>query len=280
MERFYSALDQSEAAAAGTAVAAEDGAAASWEGARDVAGFPLEAVAAAAPLAATGARLALTTELSGAAREQFRILRTRVLEAIQLRALRILLVTSAAAGEGKTTVAATLALQFASLQQGRVLLIDGDLRRAGLSRLLQPAGGEGLARVLRGEADWEQEVVAIDAWLAVLPASVCAAGGAELLSGERLPALLQAVGEQFALVLVDGAPLGPVADSQVLARAADAALLVVRAGHTRVGEVERAAALLRPHLVGTVLNGSALARDSYGYGYGEERARQRTPAAA
>ncbi|MGH9395106.1 MAG: hypothetical protein ACRD1E_13110, partial [Terriglobales bacterium] len=73
--------------------------------------------------------------------------------------------------------------------------------------------------------------------------------------------------EQFDLVLLDAAPVGPVADSRILARVADASLLVVRASKAGSAELEQTAALLRPGLLGTVLNGARERRPRYGYDY-------------
>jgi capsular exopolysaccharide synthesis family protein len=281
MGLFYSALEkaaQTEEAPAAAAAPAQDWAQAEV---RDLAGFPLETPAQPAPAASAGTvpavvaaqldpgSLALADNHDGEAKEQYRILRTRLLEAVASQGLRTLLVTSATAGEGKTIVSANLALQFSSLKEGRVLLIDADLRRAGLSESLRPKPTRGLGEYLRGEVEWEALLLQVDPWLAVLPAVRSRSEGAELLTSQRLPELLQQARSRFDLVLVDGAPVGPIADSQVLARAVDASVLVVRSGCTDFTAVEEAAARLRPGLLGCVLNCAKLRRTRYGYGYTE-----------
>jgi len=276
MGLFYSALEKAtQNAEAGSEPQAPAG---DWKQAevRDLAGFPLPQ----APPAATAATevvtepasldphsLSLVANHAGIAKEQYRILRTRLLEAIATQGLRTLLITSATAAEGKTIVSANLALQFSSLKEGRVLLIDADLRRAGLSESLRPQPTRGLGEYLRGESDWESLLLQVDPWLSVLPAVHSRTEGAELLTSQRLPELLQQARTRFDLVLVDGAPVGPIADSRVLARAVDASVLVVRAGCTNFTAVEEAAALLRPGLLGCVLNGAKLTKARYGYGY-------------
>ncbi|HEY8055322.1 MAG TPA: CpsD/CapB family tyrosine-protein kinase [Terriglobales bacterium] len=274
MGLFYSALEKATQAGEAPAAAAP---AADWSQAevRDLAGFPLvpEPGAPAPPAPADAPTqldphsLSLIANHAGIAKEQYRILRTRLLEAIATQGLRSLLISSATAGEGKTIVSANLALQFSSLKEGRILLVDADLRRAGLSESLRPQPTRGLGEYLRGEADWESLLLQVDPWLTVLPAVLSRTEGAELLTSQRLPELLQQARTRFDLVLVDGAPVGPVADSRVLARAVDASVLVVRAGCTNFTAVEEAAALLRPGLLGCVLNGAKLARNRYGYGY-------------
>src|SRR6185437_15453210 len=168
---------------------------------RDFAGYPLEAAAAepdwsaqadwngaSQPMAgeAIPASLAVPQPHDPVALEQFRILRTRVLEALGARQLRALLVTSPGAGDGKTTVAAQLAMQCSSLHQGRVLLVDADLRRAGLSELVRPRPMAGLAQCLKGDHNFETFVQKIDPWLSVLPTASVHADATELLSSQRM----------------------------------------------------------------------------------------------
>ncbi|HVA64386.1 MAG TPA: CpsD/CapB family tyrosine-protein kinase, partial [Terriglobales bacterium] len=232
-----------------------------WEEAaqRDLAGFSLEVDNAADTALATAesarkaveaprtpiVRLGVATAEDGLAKEQYRILRTRILEALRAQGQRSLLITSAGPGEGKTLVSANLAMQFGSLREGRVLLIDADLRRAGLSDTLTPAPVVGLGQYLRGEAELEATLLEVDPWLTVLPTLRLHEEGAELLASQRMAELMAMACERFDLVLVDGAPVGPVADSRVLSRLVSASLLVVRAGTTPTEEIERAAALLR-----------------------------------
>ncbi len=294
MGLFYTALERAEQQAAGDATAATAAAAAApvaaaapagdWQDAevRDLAGFPLapatppaqsgteiaaEPVAAATSPAASV--LGLEIAADSAAREQYRILRTRVWEALRAQGLRTLLITSAGPGEGKTMVAANLALHFSALKELRVLLVDADLRRAGLSQRLHPPPEAGLGQYLQGQAEWPELLVPLDPWLTMLPSVRTQGDGAELLASERMVALLEQAAQRFDLVLLDGAPVGPVADSRTLARMAGASLLVARAAVTPTAALEQAAALLRPGLLGSVLNDAALARRSYGYAYAE-----------
>ncbi len=283
MGLFYTALERADKAKADDAVAPAEAEAAAttalvttWEEAaqRDLAGFPLAEETALAPAEAgreaaarpQSVRLGVAAAEDGLAKEQYRILRTRILEALRPLGRRSLLITSAGPGEGKTMVAANLAMQFSSLREGRVLLIDADLRRAGLSDTLVPAPEVGLSQYLRGEAELEAALLEVDPWLTVLPTLRLHEEGAELLASQRMVDLMALACERFDLVLVDGAPVGPVADSRVLARLVSASLLVVRAGVTPTEEIEQAAALLRPGLLGSVFNGvPARKRGRYAY---------------
>jgi len=202
---------------------------------------------------------------SGMAKEQYRILRSRLLEAMHNRDLRTILITSATPGEGKTMVAANLALQLSALGESRVLLIDADLRRAGLSASVRPAPLVGLGDYLKGDASLSDVLCNVTPWLSILPTRPIQEVAPELLSGQGMVELLQRARESYDLVLLDGAPVGPVADSRILARLADATLLVVRADTAPSDEIARAAELLRPRLLGSVLNG---AHEKRGRGYG------------
>lgn len=203
------------------------------------------------------------------AREQTRILRTRVLEALRARERRAVLITSASAGEGKSMVAAALAQQISSLRELRVLLVDADLRRAGLTAGLDPAPEAGLAQYLLGERDLEPLLMDVDPYLTVLPTTPIQEQAPELLASVRMGELLRDMCARFDIVLLDGAPVGPVADSRILARLTGSSLLVVRAAESDTEHVRQAAALLRPTLLGSVLNGcEKLPQQHYGYGYG------------
>lgn len=293
MGLFYSALERAgqtdglpaptAAAPAGaeaeTAAGTPAPAISNWEQAEhlDYAGFPLEpepeTQPAEPPVAGAmaelvGSSLDMPIVSSGIAKEQYRILRTRVLEAMAVRQFRSLLITSAIAGEGKTLVSANFALQCSSLRQGRVLLIDADLRRAGLSRRLRPALTAGLDGYLRGDGPWQPMLRELDPWLSILPTHCTQGDAVELLASQRMMDLLQAAQEQFDLVLLDGAPVTPVADSRILARITGASLLVVRSGAAPVAGLEQAAALLGSTLLGSVLNDSPhLSQSKYAYTY-------------
>lgn len=289
MGLFYTALERANQAAAKTpeeevAPAAEPLPVTTWQDAaqRDFAGYPLEEAAdtpgvalpeGTAPLRAIqfdASRLHLGASEAGVVREQYRILRTRVLEAMRRLRRHSLLITSAGAGEGKTTVAINLALQLSSLKEVQVLLIDADLRRAGLTAGLCPAPQAGLGHLLKGEATLEGQLYAVDPWLTVLPTLCAQEEAAELLAGHRMTTLLQTLCGQFDLVLLDSSPVGPVADSRILARLVEASLLVVRQGGAPTADIEQAAALLRPTLLGSVFNGAEERRGGKGYPYGAE----------
>ena len=156
-----------------------------------------------------------------------------------------LLVTSAVAGEGKTSVVCNLAAAF-GLEGDRVLLIDADLRRPSVGNYLGINPTSGLSAVLLGE---RQPHDAVESWRGglfdVLTSGPIPENPSELLGSNRTSVMLTELKSLYDVVLIDSPALLPVADGSVLAGACDAALLVVRHGRTPASEVTDALAALR-----------------------------------
>ena len=203
--------------------------------------------------------------------EAYRSLRTSLQFVRNDGAMRIILVTSPSAGDGKTATVVNLGAVFA--QAGaRVVLVSCDLRRPGLSQFLAPDEHVELSSVLTGLEPLDRvlsPVPGVDGLWAFGTREV-AANPTELLSGNRMRSLIDDLAGRFDLVLIDSPPVLPVADALILSGYADAVLLLVSAGRTRRGELRRATEKLAQAsapVVGAVLN-KATAQDGYGYGYG------------
>jgi capsular exopolysaccharide synthesis family protein len=195
-----------------------------------------------------------TDSLALLAREQYRVLRTKIMETLRVRDLRSILISSAASGEGKTTVSMNLALTIASLNELRVCLIDTDLRRPGVARLLDIEDGEGLDAYLLGRRDWRDGIRRVHDKLSVLPANPVPDRAGELITNRSMQRLTQELLLTHDLLILDGPPLTSVAEGQVLAGVVDAAILVVRSASSNYQAVCKAAQALGPKLLGAVLN--------------------------
>ncbi len=170
----------------------------------------------------------------------------------------VLVVTSAAPGDGKSTVAVGLAVSLAR-SGSRVVLVEGNLWRPRLARYLGVAErDQGLTDVLAGSAGLQDTVVATDrAGLFVLPAGPMPEDTGELLGSAQMRGLLKQLRESYDYVIVDATALLPLVDAAAVSALADGCLLVTRYGRTRRHELREAATALAAvdaRLVGVVLN--------------------------
>ncbi len=190
----------------------------------------------AANAASNGEVLVARHAPDSVAADAYRALRTHLLIAAAEQEERVLVLTSVADGEGKTTTAANLALSLA--QQGtRVLLVDADLRRGGtLHELFAVQPARGLAEILGGTAALDEAIQNVDSGGA-LPLHCLFSGRvpsnpAELLASHRTSGLVEQLRADYEIVIFDAPPLDGIMDAAVLGRAADAVLIVVRADTT------------------------------------------------
>lgn len=195
-----------------------------------------------------------TDSLALLAREQYRVLRTKIMETLRVRDLRSILISSATPGEGKTTVSMNLALTIASLNELRICLIDTDLRRPGVASMLDIEDGEGLDGYLLGRRDWRDGIRRVHDKLSVLPTNPVPDRAGELITNRSMQRLTQELLLTHDLLILDGPPLTSVAEGQVLAGVVDAAILVVRSASSNYQAVCKAAQALGPKLLGSVLN--------------------------
>jgi len=189
--------------------------------------------------------------------EAIRTLRNSILLADFDRRLRSLLVTSASPGEGKSTVAAHLAVAHAE-QGHRTLLIDCDLRRPSVHRRFDLPGSTGLSNILVSDLPWQQAVINIPHIpdLDVLPAGPPSRRAADLI-GRGLEQLLDEAALQYDLVILDAPPLLGFAEPLQMAAVVDGVVVITRAGETSrkaVASVLSALNRLRATVVGVVLN--------------------------
>jgi capsular exopolysaccharide synthesis family protein len=200
--------------------------------------------------------------------EAFRSLRTNVLFSSAEEGSRTLVVTSTGPGEGKTTVAANLAMGFAQAGQ-RVLLIDADMRRPRVHEVFSQPQEPGLSNLMVGNAKASQCVRKSGVpGLWVLAAGRNPPNPAELLGSQRFRDFLVSLHEYFDWVIVDTPPVMAVTDACITANAASGVVFVVGAEMTSRHAARAAVAQLeqgRARFVGAVLNRVELERNSYYY---------------
>jgi capsular exopolysaccharide synthesis family protein len=233
------------------------------------------------PFRADRKPIPVETEPRTPAAEAFRKLRTNFAFLGVDRESLCCVVTSPAAAEGKSTVAANLAVALAQAGQ-RVVLVDADLRRPSLHRLFSLHQRVGTTTVLLDQADALDALQQLGPGLpAVLTSGQLPPNPSELLGSRRMQQLLQELRGAFDVVLVDCAPLLPVTDPMVVSRFADGVLLIARAAATTRDQAQaarNACAKAGVTIFGTALNATKLAEgdQSTYYAYEVDRGRQPT----
>lgn len=210
--------------------------------------------------------------------EAYRALRTNLTFAQTERRARSLIFASPMAGDGKTTSAVNAAISLAH-QRLRVLLVDADLRRGGLHAVFGLPSGRGLSNVLDGTSTaWDvrdRVDVGAGATLDVMSTGPLPPNPPELMGSACMRALLEALKDQYDVVVFDSPPLNLVTDAAVLGAQADGVLIVVRAGRTASAALAYAVEQLRnvrANVLGAVLNDIAWERDAKQYGLASSRA--------
>jgi capsular exopolysaccharide synthesis family protein len=184
--------------------------------------------------------------------------RTLLLHASRAEAIRVVMVTSAVKGEGKTSLSAHLAASLARAGR-RTLLIDGDLRRPAVHRLFDVAATPGLCEVLRGEAlacDVVRPTPAVG--LSLIAAGRCDPMALQALARGDMAEAFRTVRDDYDFVVVDSAPILPVADSLLIGQEVDAVLFSVLRDVSRIPAVHAARerlSVLGVRILGAVLSG-------------------------
>jgi polysaccharide biosynthesis transport protein len=200
--------------------------------------------------------------------------RTLLLQMAASGAVRVVLVTSATSGEGKTALATHLAASLARAGR-RTLLIDADLRQPAAHRVFNIPLGPGLSELLRGEVDIAQVIHPTPAgglWL--LPAGQCDSETLQHLGGMAAPRLLQHLRQEYDFIVLDSSPVLPVADALMIAQHVDGVLLSLFHEVSRLPRVYQAFQRLRmiqARILGVVVNGSRDNVSAYGPNYAQGR---------
>jgi capsular exopolysaccharide synthesis family protein len=204
-----------------------------------------------------------------------RTLRTNLERASREQPTRVLAVTSSLPGEGKTTIAASLAVTLARLES-RVLLIDADLRKPGVGRTFGIDAAPGLVPVLRGTTSLEAaERPGPVPFLSIIPTGTDVDAG-DLLA-RNLAEILRRASSRFDVVIVDSPPILVGDDARTIATLCDGVLFVVSADSLAHPVSEAVAVLdgLRVRVLGAVANRTRVMRGLGAYGgygsYGDER---------
>jgi protein-tyrosine kinase len=209
--------------------------------------------------------VSLTAPASGAA-EQYRTLYYRLERMREVRPMKVVALSSALPGEGKTVTAVNLALTAARANlDRRILLVDADLRRSQVAKVLGFRSKPGLSELLQGECEIQDALRHFRTTrLTALPSGTAPEEPSQLLAGRGMKDLLRAVRENFDEVYLDLPPSLPFADAAILGPQTDGVLMVIRAGATSSRQVSLALEhLAGAAVVGCVLNGAEVSATPY-----------------
>ena len=164
--------------------------------------------------------------------EQFRRLGA-VLQDVWVHGTKVVMIASAQIGDGKTLTAANLALTLGESYRQRVLLIDADLRRPSLVPLFGLPHVAGLSDALRADLEAPIAVVDLSEYVVLLPGGAPDPDPMASLTSERMRRILHEARKDFDWIIIDTPPIAVLPDAHLLARLADASLLVIGAGKTQ-----------------------------------------------
>lgn len=204
--------------------------------------------------------LVALTDLQGLPAEKFRVLVTRLQNLRGQQEMKSLQVTSSTVDEGKTLIAANLAVTLARHSQNRVLLIEGDLHNPSVHSLLGLSQLKGICHWWKEPAsalsDFIYHIDGLSLWY--LPAGERFDEPGEILQSPRLAESLTQLSGLFDWIVVDSTPLSPMADANIWNRLVDGMLLVVREDVTPVKALKKGLGTVDgPKLIGVVLNGAS-----------------------
>jgi capsular exopolysaccharide synthesis family protein len=211
----------------------------------------------------------MESQISPQSREQYRRLAASLHHAQALNGTKVVMITSALVGEGKTLTAANVALTLSQSYQKQVLLVDADLRRPSLQAVFGIRSGPGLAEGLTADAERTVPVHQVSSRLGILQAGRPTSDPIAALTSERMRRLVNDARKTFDWIILDTPPVALLTDASLVTAMTDGAVIVVKAGHTPYELVQRAvAAIGHERTLGIVLNHAELPAQGTGY-YGD-----------
>lgn len=230
-------------------------------------------------------RKTIGPELNFAAAEAYKLLRTNLSFALpESDRCRIVGITSAGSGEGKSTTSLNLAYMLAETDK-KVLLLEADMRLPTVAQRLELKSAPGLSNVLAGLSKGEKVLQnsGIQPNLRVIASGDIPPNPSELLGSEKMQMALEVFSKHFDYIVIDLPPVNEVADALVVSKMTDGLIMVVCQNKATRGAVEEAMRQLKyaeAKILGFVMSfantpkkGGKYYKKGYGYGYGERQAK-------
>ncbi len=190
--------------------------------------------------------------------EQYRRMASLLLRAQATQGTRVIMVTSALPGEGKSLTAANLALTLCRSYRRRTLVIDADLRRPSLHTVFRVSGAHGLTDYLNARHEMDLPAIEVYPDLQIVPAGPPTSDPMGGLASARMQGVINAAADAFEWVVIDTPPVALLPDAHVLSAMVDGVVLVIEAAGTQFEDASRAVDTLgRDRILGVVLNRAA-----------------------
>ena len=209
--------------------------------------------------------------------EAYRSIRTNIEFSNIDKNIKIITITSAKPNEGKSTVISNLAAAFASLENKRVLIIDGDLRNPSVHKMFGVSNLNGITDILLGEKDVDKclEKTKIKG-LDILKVGKVPPNPSEMLQSNKMRNFIEVIKEYYDYVFIDAPPVGVVSDASIISQYSDGVILLVGSNETDIDAAKVSKERLEnvgANILGVVLNkfeSEGSAYGYYGYYYGNE----------
>jgi len=207
--------------------------------------------------------------------EAYRTLRTNISFSAVDEDLRVIMVTSAGPGEGKSTTVANLAATYAQSDK-RTVLIELDLRKPTVHKTFKLSNRLGISHVLTKQASLDEVIQDTDIPnLSAITAGMIPPNPSELVGSKALGAILEQLKEQFDQIIIDTPPVLALTDAQLIATHCDGVVLVAEAGKVKRSallDAKERLNIVKARIVGVVLNNAKrkVKDDYYYYYYGHE----------
>lgn len=209
--------------------------------------------------------------------EAYRSIRTNIEFSNIDKHIKIITITSTQPNEGKSTVISNLAAAFASLENKRVLIIDGDLRNPSVHKMFGVSNLNGITDILLGEKDVDKclEKTKIKG-LDILKVGKVPPNPSEMLQSNKMRNFIEVIKEYYDYVFIDAPPVGVVSDASIISQYSDGVILLVGSNETDIDAAKVSKERLEnvgANILGVVLNkfeSEGSAYGYYGYYYGNE----------
>jgi protein-tyrosine kinase len=212
------------------------------------------------------AKLVVGAEAPPNLREQFGKIAAVLYRMRETQPIKVMMIVSAVPGEGKSLTAMNMALTLSEAYKANVLLVDADLRRPTIHRLLDVPNGSGLKEALASDSAGPLASVSVTPQLRVVTAGSADVDPMGALISDRMRRLVDEATETFDWIILDTPPVTLIPDAHLLASMSDVALLVVEAGSTSYQLAKEAVDIIgRERVVGVVLNKVAARPGTYSH---------------